>query len=621
MSNFKIYPFQKNKYFYGKLLTVRDFELEQKFNDEKRYMLNRLLYGSGIVSGLKVVMIDEQTISIEPGMAIDALGREIVIPSPITQKLSLIDGFENNNYSKSLYLCLGYKESGKERVHAVAGGLGETQEISQYNRIQEGYELLIKEKVEDSYLKKNIDLSYKNFTIYEDGSVIVKMKHPTFVNPGEVFEVFTIVEKKKRGVKVDLDYKVKVEGAKSVDETDQDGFKVNFKDSIENNQLSYQIKSLMVAENKISNNCNFIVQKNDSIIKIDNDKEKLELNLQSKFYIIGEDKKERLLKEYNNQTIEDIVDGGNFDYIYLGKIDIIHVGSTYIIKKIIETPFNQYIYNNNQLKNLAMTDSGSTAFNISTDVQTEIVSCTEIPDVDINYNHLSNQFKFNFKMPRNQLIFENIVTGTVDVQIDENFKFGKNIITDEIYHGLGLGPVYVQVGIEEGYNDNIAEEERIYYGASEVFYKTELESDATTYSVGTLVYPKKGCFKIGLRLQSAKRGKIIRLRWWAYKNLSAIDQKKHVKVIINPTEIQLDKNESYQFSAVVHGNEGDSLIWTVEEENGGTIDEFGLYVAPNVEGIYRIKAVSKSDSTKMAYGVITVKGENKLKVNLDKIKL
>ncbi|MCT4593120.1 MAG: hypothetical protein N4A57_02440 [Anaeromicrobium sp.] len=621
MSNFKIYPFQKNKYFYGKLLTVRDFELEQKFNDEKRYMLNRLLYGSGIVSGLKVVMIDEQTISIEPGIAIDQLGREIVVPSPITQKLSLINGFDNNNYSKSLYLCLGYKESGKERVHAVAGGLGESQEINQYNRVQEGYEVLIKEKVEDSYLKKNIDISYKSFIVYENSEVIVKMKHPSFLNPGEVFEVYTIIEKKRKNIKVDLDFKVNSLGAKSVDETDEDGFKVHFKELIDGNNMFYQIKSLVIANNKIGDEWSFQIPKEEFIIKIENEKDTIGEDLKSLFSITEENKKERLLKEYNDHTIDHTIDRGSFDYIYLGKIDIIHVGSTYLIKKIIHVPFNQYIYNNNQIKNLAMINSDSAAFNISTDVKTDIVDCNETPDVNINYNHKLNQFKFDFKMPRNQLIFENIVTGTVDIQINDNFKFGKNMVSEEIYHGLGLGPVYIHAGIEEGYEDNISDEERIYYGASEVFYKTQFESDATTYSLGTLVYPKKGSFRIGIRLQSAKRGKTIRLRWWAYKNLSAIDQKKHVKVIINPSEILLDKGQLFQFSGIVHGNEGDDLVWSIEDENGGTIDEFGLYTAPEVEGIYKIKAVSKSDSTKFAYGIVTVKGESKFKGTLDKIKI
>lgn len=78
----RYYPFERNRYFYGKLLTVRDFESEQKYFNDKRRMMNRLLHGSGVLTGLQVVAVDEKSVSVEMGAAIDALGREIVVPSP-----------------------------------------------------------------------------------------------------------------------------------------------------------------------------------------------------------------------------------------------------------------------------------------------------------------------------------------------------------------------------------------------------------------------------------------------------------------------------------------------------------------------------------------------------------
>ena len=49
-----IKAFERNKYFYGKLMTVRDFETEQRYFNEKRSMLNRLVHGIGLVCGLEV---------------------------------------------------------------------------------------------------------------------------------------------------------------------------------------------------------------------------------------------------------------------------------------------------------------------------------------------------------------------------------------------------------------------------------------------------------------------------------------------------------------------------------------------------------------------------------------
>ena len=45
MKNTKLFPFERNKYFYGKLLSVDDFELEQDYMNNKRRMLNRYLNG------------------------------------------------------------------------------------------------------------------------------------------------------------------------------------------------------------------------------------------------------------------------------------------------------------------------------------------------------------------------------------------------------------------------------------------------------------------------------------------------------------------------------------------------------------------------------------------------
>ena len=63
MKNMKYFPFERNKYFYGKLLTVDDFETEQRYMNDKRRVLNRFLYGTGVVCGLNVVPIDDMTIS------------------------------------------------------------------------------------------------------------------------------------------------------------------------------------------------------------------------------------------------------------------------------------------------------------------------------------------------------------------------------------------------------------------------------------------------------------------------------------------------------------------------------------------------------------------------------
>ena len=64
MKNSKLFPFERNKYYYGKLLSVNDFELEQKYMNDKRRAVNRLLFGSGVAAGMYVLLVDDFTISV-----------------------------------------------------------------------------------------------------------------------------------------------------------------------------------------------------------------------------------------------------------------------------------------------------------------------------------------------------------------------------------------------------------------------------------------------------------------------------------------------------------------------------------------------------------------------------
>ena len=67
----------------------------------------------------------------------------------MTLKLSMMDGFSNNQYAKNVYLCIAYDEKEKEPVHAVANSSVRSDEINDYNRVLESYRLFIREDAPD----------------------------------------------------------------------------------------------------------------------------------------------------------------------------------------------------------------------------------------------------------------------------------------------------------------------------------------------------------------------------------------------------------------------------------------------------------------------------------------
>lgn len=70
---------RRNHYFYGKRMDVQHFQMEQDYGKLKQWLLNRLTLGKGVLCGLRV-FLDDGKICVDPGVAIDGLGREIVVP-------------------------------------------------------------------------------------------------------------------------------------------------------------------------------------------------------------------------------------------------------------------------------------------------------------------------------------------------------------------------------------------------------------------------------------------------------------------------------------------------------------------------------------------------------------
>jgi hypothetical protein len=108
--------FERPRYFAGKLVTAEDFELEQRYHIEKRCLLNPMLQGAGIVSGLEVVAGKQGTVTVAPGLALDPHGREILVSEP--QELAIPE------WNGPVSVCLLYTEVATDR-----GTICETYEL------------------------------------------------------------------------------------------------------------------------------------------------------------------------------------------------------------------------------------------------------------------------------------------------------------------------------------------------------------------------------------------------------------------------------------------------------------------------------------------------------------
>ena len=98
-------PAKRNTYFSSQLLTERDFKEEQSYYRGKEKQHNRYLHGSGVVCGLRVVPSASAKpgwVVVEPGLALDPWGREIVVPESVQ--------FELVEKRGPLFVVLEYRE-------------------------------------------------------------------------------------------------------------------------------------------------------------------------------------------------------------------------------------------------------------------------------------------------------------------------------------------------------------------------------------------------------------------------------------------------------------------------------------------------------------------------------
>ena len=79
---------KRPRYFTGRLLSASDLAEEQNYHVESHRRHLRTLHGSGIVHGLEAGLNEQGTaVTIVPGLAIDASGREIQLTSGLTLAL------------------------------------------------------------------------------------------------------------------------------------------------------------------------------------------------------------------------------------------------------------------------------------------------------------------------------------------------------------------------------------------------------------------------------------------------------------------------------------------------------------------------------------------------------
>lgn len=538
MNRSRYIPFERNRYFYGKLLTVRDFMSEQTYFSDKRRLTNRLLFGSGVIAGLQVVAVDDKSVSVETGVALDQLGREIVVPSPLTLKLSNIEGFTNNDYAKNVYLCLAYDEKGKETVHTVAGTLGGSEGVSEHNRILESYRLFIREQPPAPALQEYDDLLEDTSIWYDDGQVRILQSAPRYVEPDQSFTVRLTIEKTLQTPHISFEYESEWQHVEAVDELFEG--KLRFTEPTDGGKTSYtteiQLRALPI-EPGADKQWITLAAKAGSTKLIIGDRLIYDLTqIKQTIEVSEQPAQERILDAFYSRSLDRALDSPAEPCVHIAKISLLQMGASYVIDHVEALPFRDYVMNPTLLYKLMLAqDKASlpTAKPQSPAVTKEVAQqpvTTPFPDIRQEFISLLDERE----APEPET---HVTTGIAEIsivpQIEKKWyqRRQKNFYSEEIEHGLGHGvAVQITAGISDEHEysdipmpDMWQRSNAVYSGAQDVFADSEFDSTYPRISIGFIQYTAKGTFRIGIRVHQKTERVRIRIRWWAVKALSTTE--------------------------------------------------------------------------------------------------
>jgi hypothetical protein len=570
LKNLKYFPFERNRYFYGKLLTVNDFEVEQKYVNDKRRLLNRFLYGSGVVCGLNVVRVDDATVSVEMGMALDFSGREIVIDTPVVKRLNMIEGFDSELETEGdagyLYLCLEYAEVEKEAVHSITSSNARGSAEMEFNKYAEAYRLFLtgQEPENEGFTTEHFYLDTK--TLYWGHGIRVKQVLPRYTMSEGEAELKIIVENMGQqqpfGFRYDLDL-VCLEsesGSRMTVAFHEKDFK-----QARRYELTYPLRASAVRDA-----AGVASVTGDGIRLFIGEKELDEPARCANSTSIGDrDGKRELMDHYYRTAMEDIVKNTFQQSIYLAKIGIIKAGPAYVIESVENMPFRQFVFNN----------ALASAIN-----DIEIGEIASLRSHGAGHVRTSAGPMQSGRHGAAQLL----ATGTVVLDLGIGGQEGQRFFSQEITHGLGLGPVSILLG--EAYTTS--DDSALLFGDPEVFEDMRNTSVADV-RLGARVDVAKGTFVIGALVVMPTNARQLKVSWMAIRDSKeSIHDLETKRIFVKPDMANIEVRKSCYFEAVFANIPDKRIKWKVKEAEGGTIDDNGMYTAPNSPGVYEIIAES-----------------------------
>lgn len=578
-----------------------DFESEQRYMNDKRRFLNAMVTGSGIVCGLNVISLDDQSLLIESGMAIDEAGREIVVENSIVKKLSTIEGFETLK-TNEICLCIKYKEEENHPVYAI--NRQDNEREYENNRIEEGYELFLRDisGMEEDYEPETE--FYTGGVLFDGKGFKVSVRIPAYICAGQYVKLDFIVEKTTADKDV-LCYEgiVQAPTLSTLDGGQELLLQVD-NISLEKDEKIVQ-EYWLLAQTEEASDTSLMFKAGSGRATVNDIEQPIVSQLNCKLVIEEEKAFYLAARQTGSVNIELRGMKNAEEKIRLANLSIVKTGTAYLIEKVEEKSVKKYIPT---LKDAWKRMEYSACFSPKMPFYGGKIQERHLSNLDPVRNNMFGN------MPR-------LETGIVEIPIGENAKKGDICYSGEIMHGLGAGNVYVEVGYEY-LEDSILQKtptKTTVYGNPDLFVNDRTNISAET---AVKVLNDKGSFVVAVKLLQNVSMLVLTYRWVAIRYDSEkiqeeIETTNNQSISALTPTVVLGTKESYYFQVKYNNMKECSISYELTEEASGEITAEGIYTAPAKEGVYEVKiyCTDKPMVCTYAYAIVKKKTVEEMQEN------
>ncbi len=579
------YPFSKNRYFQKKRLRAVDFLRDQEFADSKLAFLNHWLFGAGPALGLGVQRVDSDSLLVEPGFAVDPRGKLIIVDEPALRRLRTLEGFRELE-GETAVLWLRYAEKELEPMFVSDGG-GERQEFSV---ARESFDFFLTDGTALPVSEADQALCSR-FLLYEDDELRVTQCIPKLLSGKRTTHLRLDVECfSPESVEADLVYTPRIPGFAGPDGTQKPEARRRLR--LEKGKISLAVPVRPVSACQTVCIC---VEEGDFLLEKRGERRGVRTAFREEFPVtMGEVERElaELLTSRSPQQLWNVEGHG----VPIAALRLVRSGEQALLDDVIP---------------LEARRRPAVPW-----LREELRRCCERcwPEENRPAPEPSSPDATRAKMvpaPERR----RTSTGSVVLKTGLHMRDDELLLSDELSHGLGLGTVFVDFGVENVYpvvNDERNRTELL-LGDVSLFEQAD-GACGVGFDRGVRLHPDKGTFELALRLKGALRQSSLRLRWFAWRPDSGEDahseQPPGKLLRLEPDLLRVKPGESVHFTPIFAAGAAAPCDFFTEGRQGGAVTRDGLYTAPEHTGLFQICAQVRGRPEERAEAFVIVDGKD-----------